>query len=295
MNELMLIGVNSVLGIQRPNLQCDLAPLFNYINSERLFTHIPHLKSYVFAPKLSEQTVLDHQTLGHKKLLNSISVKTQTAIDRHVPFIVVSGDHSTAMGTWGGVMNATCNQRLGLIWLDAHMDAHDFDTTPSGNLHGMPVAALLGIGDKHLTNFAGLTKVIQPTDLVLIGVRSYEVAERLKLETLGVTIIYQQEVATPERFAASLKRVHTKLAATCSHVGMSIDLDVLSPEQVVAVATPEENGTPISHLLFAIKQLPSRAFDGIEIAEYYSSLDPDLQTQKVITTLLKHLLVKLKY
>ena len=90
MNELMLIGVNSVLGIQRPNLQCDLASLFNYINSERLFTHIPHLKSYVFVPDLS-----DHQALDHQKLLNSISVKTQTAIDRHVPFIVVSGDHST--------------------------------------------------------------------------------------------------------------------------------------------------------------------------------------------------------
>ncbi len=290
MNKLMLIGVNSVLGIHRPDLQCDLTTLFSYVNSEHMFANIPHLKSYVLTPQQA-----DHRTLVHQKMLNNVSAKTKAAIDEQIPFIVVSGDHSTAIGTWGGAMKATCNQRLGLIWLDAHMDAHDFDTTPSGNLHGMPVAALLGIGDKELTNFAGLTKVILATDLVLVGVRSYEPAEREKLEALGVTIIYQQEVATQERLAASLKRVYARLAATCSHVGMSIDLDVLSPDQVVAVATPEKNGTPIAHLLFAIKQLPSQAFDGIEIAEYYSSLDPDLQTQKVIATLLKHLLVKLRY
>lgn len=290
MNKLVLIGVNSVLGIHRPDLQCDLTTLFSYVNLEHTFANISHTDSYLLSPQQS-----DHRSPVHQKMLNTISAKTKTAIDNQIPFIVVSGDHSTAIGTWGGVLRATGNQRLGLIWLDAHMDAHDFDTTPSGNLHGMPVAALLGIGDKGLTNFSGLTKVIKPIDLVLIGVRSYEPVERERLEALGVTIIYQQEVATQERLAASLKRVYARLAATCSHVGMSIDLDVLSPEQVVAVATPEDNGTPIAHLLFAIKQLPSRAFDGIEIAEYYSSLDPDLKTQKVIATLLKHLLLKLRY
>src|SRR5690349_2824417 len=102
---------------------------------------------------------------------------------------VIGGDHSCAAGTWSGIARAT-DGPLGLVWVDAHMDAHTPGTSHSGRLHGMPLAWLLGQDDDPLY---GLTsRVLDPAHVCLVGVRSFEPEEKVRLEGLGVRIIYME-------------------------------------------------------------------------------------------------------
>src|SRR6185437_6390139 len=116
---------------------------------------------------------------------------TGAAADGQFP-VVLGGDHSIAMGTWTGVARAQAHRPLGLVWLDAHLDAHTVETTPSMNAHGMGVAALLGRGHAPFVALAG--GVLKPQHLCYIGARSYEAGEMALLRRLGVRIITMDEV-----------------------------------------------------------------------------------------------------
>src|ERR671937_168266 len=104
---------------------------------------------------------------------------------------VLGGDHTCAGGTWSGVAR-TLRGELGLVWIDAHMDSHTPRTSHSGRLHGMPLAWLLGEDDDPLYGLA--TGVIEPRHVALIGVRSFEPEEKVRLEQLGVRVVYMEEI-----------------------------------------------------------------------------------------------------
>ncbi len=116
----------------------------------------------------------------------------EAAVARGSLPLVLGGDHSCAIGTWKGIAKATSGP-LGLIWIDAHMDAHTPQTTESGRLHGMPLAALLGHGDETLTGIASGAR-LDPRHVCLIGVRSFEAGEAALLRRLGVRIFPMREV-----------------------------------------------------------------------------------------------------
>src|SRR5262249_55803052 len=123
-----------------------------------------------------------------------LATRTQKlAASGRVP-IVLGGDHSCAIGTWKGIARALAPRGpLGLIWIDAHMDAHTPLTTPSGNLHGMPLACLFGLGDPRLTSIAG-GAALDPRRVCLLGVRSFEAEEAVLLQQLGVRVFFMHEV-----------------------------------------------------------------------------------------------------
>jgi arginase len=109
--------------------------------------------------------------------------------------LVIGGDHSCAIGTWSGVhANLADAGRLGLVWIDAHMDSHTFKTSPSQAIHGMPLACLLGYGDAKLTQVMSDHPKVLPQNVCLIGVRSFESGEAALLRTLGVRIYFMDEV-----------------------------------------------------------------------------------------------------
>jgi arginase len=152
--------------------------------------------------------------------------------------IVVGGDHSCAIGTWSGVHSFLgAGPAPGLLWLDAQMDSHTPETTYSGAIHGMPLACLLGVGDKRLVEVGGAGPKLRPEHTVLLGVRSYELEEAELLQRLGV-----REMAAPELsrrgfetcFAEALDIVHR---AACGF-GIRIDLDVFEPRRVPGVGRP---------------------------------------------------------
>src|SRR5919201_2608399 len=104
---------------------------------------------------------------------------------------VLGGDHSCAGGTWTGVARSL-DGPLGLVWIDAHMDAHTPGTSHTGRLHGMPLAWLLGEDDDPLYGLA--TGLLEPQHVCIVGVRSFEREERVRLDHLGVRVVYMDEV-----------------------------------------------------------------------------------------------------
>jgi arginase len=199
---------------------------------------------------------------------------------------VIGGDHSCAVGTWSGAANALAKGRLGLVWYDAHMDAHTPATSPSGRLHGMPVAMLLGHGPDALTEIARRRPALAPANLCIVGVRSYEEGERALLARLGVRVIYMDEVRARGLAWATGEALAVARNGTAGF-GVSIDLDAIDPGEAPGVGSPVARGFAARDLaaaLEAVRNLPDLV--GIEIAEYNPTLDRDGQTALVARALL---------
>lgn len=208
-------------------------------------------------------------------------------ITRGELFAVLGGDHSCAIGTWSGAAQVRQEAGpVGLIWIDAHMDAHLPETSPSGALHGMPVACLLGLGMPQLTTIAGYGPKLLPAHVVLIGVRSFEREEHQLLRQLGVKIFFMDEVRRrgfSQVFQEALERVQDGTAG----FGISIDLDAIDPEEAPAVGSPVPRGIAKKELVAFLQQISSDSrFLGLEIAEYNPVLDEEQLTASLICELL---------
>lgn len=195
---------------------------------------------------------------------------------RH-PFLVIGGDHSCALGTWSGVLQGLPrSSELGLIWLDAHMDAHTFATTPSGNIHGMPVAALLGKADARLKAVYPADRFIQSENLQVIGVRSFESAEYALLKEANVKVVFADQISD---FSQTLLAAIEQLSRTCGTIGISLDLDFIDPEDAPGVETPVPGGISVAALLAAFAAVKGHAkLCGLEISEFNPESDRHTKT-----------------
>jgi arginase len=196
---------------------------------------------------------------------------------------VLGGDHSCAGGTWSGVARAL-HGKLGLVWIDAHMDSHTPSTSPSGRLHGMPLAWLLGEDDDPLY---GLTSgVLDPSHVALIGVRSYEPEEAQRLARLGVRVFMDDEVrerGVQPVFAEALQIATQGTAA----FGISIDLDVVSPDEAPGVGTPVGGGLAARPLGQALRAAYGRTdLAAVELVEYCPRLDAHGSSARIAVELL---------
>lgn len=207
--------------------------------------------------------------------------------------LVIGGDHSVAIGTWSGVTAALkAEQNFGLIWIDAHMDAHTFETTPSKAIHGMPVATLLGHGDAYLARLASLQSKIAPQHLVLIGVRSYEAGEAKLLRDHHVKIFYMEEVHA-RGFAAVWQEARFYLQQQVSSFGVSIDLDGFDPTIAPGVGSREKEGLMSTEVLPCLEGLAWDAnCEGIEIVEFNPERDKNEATYQLIQQLIHTMFVK---
>jgi arginase len=206
------------------------------------------------------------------RLNQSISRFTQYSTEQNQVFLVIGGDHSCALGTWGGVLNGLQQpDKFGLIWLDAHMDAHTFATSPSGNIHGMPLAALLGKADKKLAAMYPGSDFIKPENLILIGVRSYENKEYDLLKQAAVEIVFARQM---NGFAQVLIKTIDKLSLSCEVIGISIDLDFIDPDDAPGVETPAQGGIKAKELLEALSLINRHPkICGLEISEFNPEKD----------------------
>lgn len=200
------------------------------------------------------------------------------AIKREYFPIVIGGDHSIAVGTWAGVKESMGpNKKLGLIWIDAHMDSHIPGTSPSGAWHGMPLAALLGCGDPA---FCPSTKnpVLLPENVCLVGVRSFESGEEELLKRMKVKVFHMDEVkkrTLPEVMQEAIQIV----SKGTDGFGVSLDMDVIDPKEAPGVGSPISGGIVSSDLfkmLALLTQDPKLL--AFEIAEYNPYKDRDERT-----------------
>ncbi len=204
-------------------------------------------------------------------------------------FMVIGGDHSSAIGTWSGAHKATQSQgSLGFIWIDAHMDSHTPQTTLTGNIHGMPLACLLGFGEKKLVELVETpTRKFNPEHICLIGIRSFESAEQELLEQLKVRIIYMDEVR--QRGLVDVLNEAVKIATTGTvGYGLSIDVDSIDPIDAPGTDVVEPGGLSGNELCRAVEIFAEDSrLIGAEIVEFDPHRDQDHKTEKLITELVR--------
>ncbi|MGK2953606.1 MAG: arginase [Thiobacillus sp.] len=216
-------------------------------------------------PREAQDTPLHAVAALSARLATEVEAVLQAG---HFP-LVVGGDHSCAIGTWSGVHRALSDRGpIGLIWIDAHMDSHTFVTTPSGQINGMPLAVLLGHGEKALTTIAGPEAKLCPQHVCLIGVRSYEAGEAALLHRLGVLVFDMDEIGRRD-LAAVFDEALAIVRQGTAGFGVSVDLDAFDPEEEPGVGTPVPGGLRRAELAAALAHLRGDpAFVAMEIVEY---------------------------
>lgn len=170
--------------------------------------------------------------------------------------LVLGGDHSVAAGSVAGVSTAVAERggRLGLIWLDAHADLNTPLSTLSGNVHGMPVAHLLGHGDRAMASLASPAPAVRPEHTVIIGARDLDQAERSNARDFGVTI-YTMRDLDERGLKTVLAEAIAKVSAGTSGIHVSLDLDFVDPQEAPGVGTPVRGGATYREAHLAMETL----------------------------------------
>lgn len=182
-------------------------------------------------------------------------------------FLAVGGDHSCAIGTWSGMARALRGP-LGLVWIDAHMDMHVPETTHSGAINGMPVAALLGHGAPELTGLAGSRPALEPGHICLVGARSFEPEEVVFAKRHGIRVIGREEVSR-RGVADCLAEAREIASRGTAGYGVSLDMDAFDPSEAPGVGTPEPNGIHAREFMEVWRDLAGDAgCRAVEIVEY---------------------------
>src|SRR5206468_11437655 len=159
--------------------------------------------------------------------------------------LVLGGDHSIAIGTVSG-MSAFCRKqekrkKLGLIWIDAHADMNTPDSSPSGNVHGMPLACCVGIGPKELTNLFGYAPKVAPRNVALVGVRDVDQLEAPHVRNSGVRAFTMRHI--DERGLRAVMEEAIEIASNgTAGFHLSLDMDYVDPREAPGVGTPVRGG-----------------------------------------------------
>jgi arginase len=192
----------------------------------------------------------------------------------HFP-LVLGGDHSIAVGTVSGIAAFARreNRRVGVLWIDAHGDINTPETSPSGNIHGMPLAALLGYGATELTEIGGWAPKVDPANVALVGIRSLDTGEKKRLKETGVQVHTMSEV---DRHGVHqiMKKAIARVTDGTDFVHVSFDLDAIDPAVAPGVGTPVKGGLDYreAHLIMEVIA-DSGIMTSMEIVEANPILD----------------------
>lgn len=158
--------------------------------------------------------------------------------------LLLGGDHSMAAGSVSGVAEfyRRHGQKIGLVWLDAHSDINTPETSPSGNVHGMPLAALMGLGPEPLSGLLGFTPKIAPQNTALIGVRNIDPAERDNLRRAGIAAVYTMRDIDERGMRAVMEEALAAVGQGTAGYHVSLDMDWIDPREAPGVGTPVRGG-----------------------------------------------------
>lgn len=227
--------------------------------------------------------------LIEEQLLRLAATVENTLTTGHFP-CVLGGDHVMAVGTFSGAIQALkARHNFGLLWIDAHMDSHTPQTTPSGAYHGMPVASLLGYGEPKLTDLFGPAGKVLPEHVILMGIRSFEPEEEAFLKKLNVRVYSMDEIQS-RGFKETYQEAVDTLAHKTQNFGLSIDLDAFDPTFAPGVGSPEPGGLNPREVLPELGYSAQKEnFSALEITEYNPERDQDHKTAQLVFDLVQHL------
>ena len=205
--------------------------------------------------------------------------------------VFLGGDHSISIGTFSGVAsaaNASGAGRTGILWLDAHADFNTPETSPSGNVHGMPLAVLTGRGHPDLVNIGGGT-IVRAEDIAMVGLRSLDREEREDLTRAGVNVYTMREVDAYG--IASVVRSALNDLSHLDRIHLSFDLDVLDPEIAPGVGTPVRGGLTYreAHLVMELVN-EAAAITSLDVVEINPILDAKNGTAELAVELVGSLM-----
>ncbi len=248
---------------------------------------IPSENNLLFEPIASPYA---KRIKGVAAMYEKVSMAVKNTIKNNFFPVVISGDHSTSGATIAGIKMAKPNCRLGVIWIDAHADLHTPYTTPSGNMHGMPLATAIGEDnmdfavhelDKEtkkrwdeLKNIGNIQPKILPEDIVFISLRDYEKEEKSLIEKYGMKVITTSELRRkgPENVVRSAIRY----LSDCTDLYVSFDVDCLDSSITKGTGTPVSNGLKEREAEDLVsKFMQNRKICCFEITEVNPTLDKE--------------------
>jgi len=188
--------------------------------------------------------------------------------------LVLGGDHSIAMGTIAGVANyaRSVNKNLGVLWIDAHGDFNTDKTSPSGNIHGMPLSASVGLGAVELTSIGGDFRKVDPKQVVLVAVRDLDEAEKKSIRQRGITIFTMEDIDKVGMSVVINRALRKLKGMDLLHV--SLDLDAVDPELAPGVGTPVKGGLNYREAHLLMETLSGQGnMTSIEVVEVNPILD----------------------
>jgi arginase len=221
-------------------------------------------------------------------VVEKLAARVEEVLDEGAVPVVLGGDHSIAVGSVSGLAayHRKRQQSVGIIWLDAHTDINTPETSPSGNIHGMPLAALLGRGATELTQVAGFAPKVKPENTVIIGARSVDSGERDLIRALGVRVFTMSEL--DERGIAVVVREAIAIATRgTAGFHLTFDMDFVDPLYAPGVGTAERGGATYREAHLAMEMMAdSGAVLSVELTEVNPLFDVANQTGQLAAELI---------
>ena len=211
--------------------------------------------------------------------------------------LALGGDHSIAAGTVSGVSRfyRERKEKIGLIWLDAHADMNTPDTSPSGNVHGMPLACVVGMGPPELTHLGGYAPMVDPRNAVIVGLRDVDQMEKPHVRDSGVRAFTMRHIDERGLRAVMDEAIRTALDGTAG-VHLSLDMDFVDPRDAPGVGTPVRGGVTYREAHLAMEMIcDSAQMVSMEVVEVNPVIDEanrtgDLAVELVMSGLGKRIL-----
>ena len=203
--------------------------------------------------------------------------------------LVLGGDHSVAMGTLGGLARSVGVG--GVLWIDAHSDLNTPETSPSGNVHGMPLAAAIGLTDQRFDSDAWSLPAVEPERIALVGLRSVDTRERERIRELGIKAYTMSDI---DRIGIerAIRESLTQIAGP-GFVHVSLDMDALDPEVAPGVGTPVRGGLSYREAHLALELVAESGLAGsLEVVEVNPILDRENATASLAVELVASALGK---
>lgn len=217
-----------------------------------------------------------------------VAVRTRKSLDDGYMPVVLGGDHALAAGSIAGVAAAMAakGERLGLIWVDAHGDLNTPATSRSGNVHGMPLAALLGNGDKSMAHIAGAQPAVRASDVALVGLRDLDPSERAHIRKWGLSA-FTMRTLDERGVRAVLEEAIAVATRDTAGLWVSFDMDVIDPEEAPGVGTAVPGGMTYREAHLAMEMFADTGkLVGLDMVEVNPVLDERNRTAEIACELI---------
>jgi arginase len=204
-----------------------------------------------------------------------LAESVRKTLDEDLLPLVLGGDHSIAVGTTAGAAAhyQKESKRIGLIWLDAHADMNTPDSSPSGNVHGMPLASIMGYGPAELTQLGGIKPMVEPRSVALVGVRDLDSKERRLVKESGMHVFTMRDIderGMREVMSEALRFTNDDTAG----IAVSLDMDFVDPTDAPGVGTPVRGGVTYREAHLALEMIAdSRSMLSFELVEINPVID----------------------